>query len=645
MVASSAAMAAPLLSNVPGVLLDARAETGSRDAASGASEESARPTTYFITRDCTGCQTCRGLCPVKAIHFGNGQNEIDQSKCIHCGTCYDNCPSAIISATEPQERLPEAKKLSSKVMDCDLVVLGSGASGLIGAVKAAEISGKKVVVLEKGKVTGGNSNFGTGFQTQDSQWQKEAGQKINDPPDISGQFFDWLVSKGGAEEFWIKPTAAGGRIGQKGRLPKYENNADPTIGPGKGGSYVVEKMLECCKKMNIPVLLETQAKRLIADATGKVTAVLADTPDGELRVNCKACLIATGGFGASYEKCKKLWPEEWNNKPKCRLGVPTNTGDGIDMAEEIGVAIDLSAALYTGGGPVHHPYSYAVTRMAGRTASIEIPVCVNLNGERWLGEEKDMGYDPRPDSLANQPNASVYYIADSAMLEKMGDYIDHGDGEVQQGNYPVGKWRDEVAEEVALDEAGTHGDHTKKADTLIDLAIKMNVDPKVFVATVKAFNTDCENGKNAQAKAAATLAAGGGQAPAGAGPGPGGGPPAGAGAGPGGGQPPAGAGPGGPMGGQHVPPPDFSSTPISKPPYYAFFCWRFTQTTKGGILVDYQTMEVFDKNDKKISGLFAAGDTITAKKPYHIERLSGMSNATTTGYKGGISAGNHLKDI
>ena len=99
MVASSAAMAAPLLLNVPGLLLDAQAATGPGDTTSGTSEAAQHHTTYFITRDCTGCQTCRGLCPRKAIHFGNGQNEIDQSKCIHCGTCYDNCPIAVISAT------------------------------------------------------------------------------------------------------------------------------------------------------------------------------------------------------------------------------------------------------------------------------------------------------------------------------------------------------------------------------------------------------------------------------------------------------------------------------------------------------------------------------------------------------------------
>jgi len=31
--------------------------------------------------------------------------------------------------------------------------------------------------------------------------------------------------------------------------------------------------------------------------------------------------------------------------------------------------------------------------------------------------------------------------------------------------------------------------------------------------------------------------------------------------------------------------------------------------------------------------------------PYRIERLSGISNSTTTGYKGGISAGNYLKSV
>jgi Fe-S-cluster-containing hydrogenase component 2 len=36
-------------------------------------------------------------CPAKAINFGDDRNEIDQSKCIHCGTCYRECPVSVIS--------------------------------------------------------------------------------------------------------------------------------------------------------------------------------------------------------------------------------------------------------------------------------------------------------------------------------------------------------------------------------------------------------------------------------------------------------------------------------------------------------------------------------------------------------------------
>jgi ferredoxin len=54
---------------------------------------------YFIGRGCVGCQTCRTLCPAKAIHLGDGANEIDQNACKHCGTCYRECPTCVITKT------------------------------------------------------------------------------------------------------------------------------------------------------------------------------------------------------------------------------------------------------------------------------------------------------------------------------------------------------------------------------------------------------------------------------------------------------------------------------------------------------------------------------------------------------------------
>lgn len=53
--------------------------------------------TYYIGHDCMGCQVCRLKCPAGAINYGDDRNEIDQSKCQHCGTCYRECPVSVIS--------------------------------------------------------------------------------------------------------------------------------------------------------------------------------------------------------------------------------------------------------------------------------------------------------------------------------------------------------------------------------------------------------------------------------------------------------------------------------------------------------------------------------------------------------------------
>ena len=88
---SSAAVATPLILN----LMDPV------DEAKAAAKKAAKGTKlYFINRTCIGCQVCRTFCTAKAIHYGDGGNEIDQNKCIHCGACYRECLISAISETE-----------------------------------------------------------------------------------------------------------------------------------------------------------------------------------------------------------------------------------------------------------------------------------------------------------------------------------------------------------------------------------------------------------------------------------------------------------------------------------------------------------------------------------------------------------------
>lgn len=48
--------------------------------------------TYEIKKDCVGCGNCARHCPVQCISGDLKKlHVIDQSKCIKCGACYDNC--------------------------------------------------------------------------------------------------------------------------------------------------------------------------------------------------------------------------------------------------------------------------------------------------------------------------------------------------------------------------------------------------------------------------------------------------------------------------------------------------------------------------------------------------------------------------
>jgi len=490
--------------------------------------------------------------------------------------------------------------MTTKVIDCDLVVLGAGGAGLVAAVKTADVSRKKVIVLEKAKKPGGATLFAAGLRIKDSTWQKEAGEKVNDPPDISGQFFDWLVSKGGAEKYFYvtkpdDPKSAWSSIHVHDIMDRYKGHPQPGHSPGWMGTYVIDKMLECCGKAGIPILTETRARKFVIDSNSKVTGVLADTKDGQLLVNCKACFIGAGGFGADYEKCRKIWPTEFNYKPMLCVVPRSITGDCIDMAEEIGAAIDLSNAWFTGGAsPCHFPYSHSVQNISSEPDML----IVNLNGKRWMLTDdviKDIrngsGVNLHSDSLANQPQAAVYNIADSDTVQKVAERCIANESTPSKLSC-LKKWREEIANEVEMDETGAKGNHTKKADTLVELALKMDIDPKVFIETVERYNKICENGRD----------------------------------------------------------PDFGKdpkflVPVLKPPFYAFFGHRFTQCTKGGIVVDYDTTEVFDKNGKTIPGLFAGGDGITFRDVKRTKSLEGLTNCVTTGYKGGIASAKYLKSV
>ena len=102
---------------------------------------------YKIKPFCLGCHNCALECPVHAIDYKWTKYEIDPEKCIECGRCVEVCNVSAIDTG-----VPEKINLHEPIeKEADVVILGAGCGGTIAAVKLAELTGKKIIVLEKAK--------------------------------------------------------------------------------------------------------------------------------------------------------------------------------------------------------------------------------------------------------------------------------------------------------------------------------------------------------------------------------------------------------------------------------------------------------------------------------------------------------------
>mgnify|MGYP001516837495 FL=1 len=159
---------------------------------------------------------------------------------------------------------------------CDIVVLGGGGSGLVAAVRAAQLSGYRVIVVEKAPRTGGGMIMASTMRTFRSKWQQDRGlpdvtnaylRKVMDAtywrldPKLvgnailaTGQFFDWFCQLAGSD------------MGDKFHVGRYVFDGDdgplgPQMGgPGGitgGGRLFMDTLRAKCDELGVEVLTNT----------------------------------------------------------------------------------------------------------------------------------------------------------------------------------------------------------------------------------------------------------------------------------------------------------------------------------------------------------------------------------------------------
>ena len=550
--------------------------------------------------NCSGCHRCRVECPAEAIRFKNAKYWIDPEKCVECGHCAEVCHNeAISNPSLPGEAAPVHAPTG---LSCDVLVIGAGASGLSAAAQAAE-AGRKVIVLEKGKEIGGSAWYAHVFRSLWSKWHADAG--MTDPRDkvykefmeqtkgtVNGklvrrildadtEFIDWLIEKHDlAKDFTFGPQPFGGH----GITAAYEweynkKRIDTTIGPGGIGWWMTNKLLSIVEKNGGQVLYHTPAVELRCDENGTVIGALAKDPGGDVVIDCKAVVIASGAFTRSKEIMAKMQPKFYADGDGDGVHVfthPNCTGDGITMCEAIGADVDYHNRRVGMFGPMRHPFG---------TCSISAGMAAAFDVDRE-GKFCDLPMAPSEVSpLADIPGRYVWGIADEKSVEAAIQRSMGRDPDVPGIDMDAlyRNWRAELDVELSWETM-------YKADTLEELAEKLKVAPEALVTSAAEYAESIQNQPEPQ-------------------PGPGG----------------------------FVMPP---KQPLGEGPYYAIYKKMFHENALGGVVIDENTNVI--RGGRPIPGLYAVGDGtrgIMVPGPVGVGYIEGTISALTFALTSGYVAG------
>lgn len=269
-------------------------------------------------------------------------------------------------------------------------------------------------------------------------------------------------------------------------------------------------------------------------------------PDGERTVRPGAVVLATGGFERDAGRRSRELPD-----PVAGLGgPPTNTGDGLSLAESLGAAVDnlpdgwWMPMLAVPGETVDGEQFY---RGLVRERGAPRQFIVNAAGRRFVDEAlpyNEIGKAMHRDAAGGYPNGTAYIVFDAGFARR----------------YPL----------PGLTPGSEPPEWMARAGTLRELAAAIGVDADGLAATGDRWNKMCASGVDED------------------------------------------FGRGGNPYDRYYGDPELSPnpnmSPLDEPPYYAVPMLSGAAGTKGGPVTDTEG-RVLDRDGQAIPGVYAAGNT------------------------------------
>lgn len=402
---------------------------------------------------------------------------------------------------------PVADDKISETIECDVLVIGAGLAGCAAAWSAAE-NGAKVVVVEKmetiserGAGAGTiNSDLSCSFDdgtvtdipAAEFRWMQTCGNRCNEAlislfMKRSGEAANWLNAAGEKHHCFMGIWDGYSRNPLLPDEPGYfcmsaTDESDLSI----PGSFVAADVchleaIECGAEF----LFETKAEYLLQDGDGAVTGAVVSVADGYKKIVAKSTVMATGDIGGNEELMRYYCPEGIT-VPSVYTPVGANTGDGHKMI------------LWAGGKmqdapfpPMLHPQRWSDPG----SNQLQGPfLYVNEKGERFFNE----GTWVQARSLQIMKGTAedkAWSIFDSSWAEDLITSFPYGGGMF----WDMFRYKGESDYQTTIDYyeksiAEYEGSTYETADTLEELAEKIDVPADVLVATVERYNKICASG-------------------------------------------------------------------------------------------------------------------------------------------------------
>ncbi len=501
---------------------------------------------YIDPKLCKGDGACAEACSKNAIEGGKGYiSVVDEFECIKCGKCLDACAhGAVKSVSGRLPKLPDepiaiggskkseeskarkerkrvrptarlySKKLSGesaendiakeakitvkgnlpmREMNADIIIVAAGPAGLAAAVTAGE-NNLSCIVIEKSNTTGGAANMGMGplgidTKVQRRQFNQITVEKAFDlhmdythwrvDADLvstyfakSGDTIEWLEGMGvefaGAFKYFAESEATW-------HIVKPENGV---IGPRAAGG-MVKALTNRAKELGAQFEMETTVTELIKE-NGKVCGVMAVDKEGQqIKATGKAVIVATGGFGNNKEMLEKEF-----NLHLCDdfypFMVPGITGDGLNMmwkagAMKYGAGIE---AIFQLPDNLNWFLLDAVLRQPN--------LLINQLGERFMNEDRMGNTTFTGNALALQPGNYGYCIMDGNILK----YYKKNGPDIEDIVHPAEAFHAFEQQAAVAVEQGYEAYF--EAETIEELAEKLQIDEEVLRNTIETYNEMCD---------------------------------------------------------------------------------------------------------------------------------------------------------